>query len=200
MSGVENTPQQKSSPRFDPRSVAIVLVVVIGGLALLFPKPDKAPAAPIDPISVPRGFDLHSVAEPDISRCTRGEQVKEDCALLGISESESISLTMTWEAPLGEDLKPGTPVEVSGARLLLIENHQDDYQGPMMLEGRFPGVRIDSRTFRFPADGADPAFDALLSERLSGGALTLSVAPTAEAPSSIDEFTPSLAFGWRVAQ
>ena len=132
------------------------------------------------------------------ARDVRGREVGSPWTELPLDES--VSLTMTWSAPFGEDLKPGTPVTISGARLLLIENHQEDYQGPLLLEGRFAGVRIDTRTFRFPAEGTDPALDALLSERLSDGALTLSVSPTADTPSSIDEFTPSLAFGWRVAE
>jgi hypothetical protein len=178
--------------------VAVVLVVLIGALALAFPKPDQAPADTIESVKAPVGYDLHSLADADINTCIRSSERKADCRLLGISDTESVSLEMTWELPMGEDHKPGTPVEVTGARLLLIENHQDDYQGPMLLEGEIAGTRIDPRTYRFPAEGTSDALDALLSERLSSGALTLMVTPASATPSSIDEFTPSLTFAWRV--
>ena len=135
-----------------------------------------------------------------MSTCLTGTERKASCKLLGISEEESISLTLQWTAPMGEDHTPGTPVEVTGARLLLIENHHDDYQGPLLLEGTIEGIRIDPRTFRFPAEGTSAELDALLSAQLSTGPLTLSISPTADAPSSIDEFTPSLELSWRVPE
>jgi len=203
MSSTENDSPQPgadtsgSPERRDPRSVAVVLVVIIGVLALAFPKPDQAPVDPVEPITAPTGYVLHSLADADISTCLRGDARKEDCRLLGISDTESVTLAITWSTPMGEEHKPGTPVEVTGARLLLIENHQDDYQGPLLLEGQIAGKRIDNRTFRFPAEGTSEALDALLSAQLSRGALTLTVTPTAEVSSSIDEFTPSLSFAWR---
>ena len=189
-----------STKKRDPRSVAVVLVVVVGGLALAFPKPDRAPPVPLDPITAPAGFDLHSLAEADEATCIIGEQRQTACRMMGVSEKESRSLEMIWSTPMGEDFKSGTPIEVTGARLLLIENHQDDYQGELLLNGTIVGVRTDPRTFRFPAEGSSPALDALLSQQLSSGALTLTVIPPATVPSSIDEFTPSLEFAWRVAR
>ncbi|MFT5686321.1 MAG: hypothetical protein ACI8RZ_007277 [Myxococcota bacterium] len=186
-----------STEKRDPRSLAVVLVVVIGALALLFPKPNRAPAAPVQQLTAPEGYTLHSLADADESTCQRGAADKPDCKLLGISVEESIRLTLRWATPMGEDHEVGTPIEVVGARLLLIENHQDDYQGPMLLEGRIEGARIDDRTYRFPASGTSPELDALLSQQLTDGLLTLTVTPTATTPSSIDEFTPSLEFAWR---
>ncbi|MDG1478285.1 MAG: hypothetical protein P8R54_01775 [Myxococcota bacterium] len=189
-----------STERRDPRAVAVVLVAVVGVLALLFPKPDRAPAAQIDPMVAPNGYTLHSLADADVSTCLMGSERKASCKLLGISEEESVSLTLNWATPMGEEHEAGTPVEVVGARLLLIENHHDDYQGPLLLEGTIEGARIDPRTFRFPAEGTSAELDALLSKQLSAGPLTLSISPTAATPSSIDEFTPSLELSWRIPE
>jgi hypothetical protein len=181
----------------DPRSVAVVLVAVIGVLALLFPKPDRAPDAPIDPLTAPPGYTLHSLADADESTCLRGDARKPDCRLLGITAEDRVGLELRWSQPMGEKFQPGTPVEVHGARLLLIENQHEDYQGALLLEGRIEGARIDTRTFRFPPSGTSDELDALLSEQLAAGALTLTVQPTATTPSSIDEYTPSLELSWR---
>ena len=200
MSSTENgSTALQGKERRDPRMVGLGLVVIIGVLALAFPKPDKAPPVPIDPVDVPAGFTRHSLADASVSSCIKGAEPQEACKLLGVSDQERVSLTVSWEQPMGEKFEPGTPIEVTNARLLLIENHQDDYQGVLSLvDTAITGERMDLRTFRFPPDGHSDDLNALLAAQLSDNALTLSFAPLAEEPSSIDEFTPSLEFAWRV--
>ena len=192
----------------DPWAVAPLLILLITVLALAFPKPARVPEE-TDPERVrtpPPGMALALLAEPLAVTCQKaGDAAPKDCAMFGAEAGMVYSLSLQWDLTELRQAHKGKTLTVQGARLDLLENHQEHYTGPVRVLGAdgsplADGGRVDNRTLRAPLEGAtSAALDAAIAQALlaASGRLALRVEPDPSDSSSVDEYVPVLSFFYR---
>lgn len=199
-------------PWRNPWQVAGGLVVLIGALALLFPKPeaidDDAPRIDYMP---PKGYTPTTELTLSQTRCITNGVAQEACRLMGVEGGKVVHLFVQWD--LTElRRRPGT-FRITDAWVELIENHQAHYEGPVTLlpatgpevpagAGLVEGGRVDLRTLRLPLAETSEPLNALVASWLNqpetNQGVYFRVSP--EAASSIDEFTPTLRFAYQIVE
>lgn len=198
----------------DPWKVTTALIVLVAVLAFLFPKPERIEEEETnipDPRTPPPNTTEAVFADPDDVRCIEDgtDKVMEGCRWLGAEGGMAYHLFVRWD--LSEFQRRAQPYTVTGARLELRENHEEQYEGPIHVRpmatadgftaalGAEPvasGGRISTRTLRAPLDAQADAFDALVEDWLNGDTTNngLVITIVTDPPSSVDEYTPSLTF------
>lgn len=198
----------------DPWKVAVGLVVLVGGLALLFPKPERTDDEETDIPDLrvaPPGASEALLAEPAEIRCLRdGDATARDgCRLLGVEAPMIYHLAARWD--LSDLQRRASAFTVTDARIELRENHEEQYSGPVTIAAvpasgdlsaalagpsLAAGDRISTRTIRVPLSGPAEDLDALVAGWLNGDVpnrgVLVRVDPAQQ--SSVDEYTPTLSF------
>ncbi|MEL6345372.1 MAG: hypothetical protein AAFV53_19855 [Myxococcota bacterium] len=200
-------------PWRDPWKLSIGLVVLIGILALVFPKPETVDEdAPRELYQPPPGYTPTTQLDLSDTRCLKKTGIQEDCRLMGAQDGQIIHLFVQWDFTELQR-RPGS-YEIVDAWVELLENHQDQYEGavsmapadrPDELPTASPmliGGRQDNRTLRLPSAGHSPELSALIAGWLNETALNRGVwfMVPADNDSSIDEFTPTLRFAYRIVE
>lgn len=191
----------------DPWQVAPLLIAVIGLLAVLFPKPQQAPEE-TDPARIrtpPAGMTLALLSEPLSVNCQQADQPLKACALLGAEGEQIYHLEVSWSLAELKQAHRGKTFVIEGVRLDLLENHREQYTGPIQISAREAllavGGRVDNRTLRAPLEAVAPALDAEVTRWLNDPAASatgrLRIAADPASRSSIDEYTPQLSFFYR---
>jgi len=198
----------------DPWKVAGGLVVLVGVLALLFPKPEQIEDAESnlpDPRTAPPGSQEGVFSEPAEVGCLKhgAPAARDDCRLMGAEGGMAYHLFVRWD--FTELRQQQGRLVVTGARVELRENHEDQYEGPISIAAvpaagdlaaalsgpaLATGARISTRTLRAPLEASAPDLDALVSgwlrAEVPNHGILIRVDPDDD--SSVDEFTPSLTF------